>query len=228
MSNPLSWLVLAASTWILVLGVNQLWLSALVVAVSQVGAMIRLRNLSVLLATSVLAIPVSLSMVLIHAPFGTEVLVPLLTTDGLVVAAELSVRFIALISAFLACASVIRLPELLKSVQVHPWLGARLAYILGAAVQLLPQGREALSAVRDANQLRGRGMSAPVPAAKNVAMPLITRLLTAGATRAIPLEVAGMERRGTRTVLRQVSDPRREQILRWCLPLVAIGVVIWL
>lgn len=220
-------MVLATSTWIVVLGVNQLWLSFAVIVVAQVVVLLRLRNLSVLLATLVLAIPMSLSMALIHVPFGDEVVAPLVTADGLLVAAELSMRFIALISVFLACVSAITVPELVKAVQGHPWLGSRVAYVIGSSVQLLPKGREALAAVRDANQLRGRSVRGPIRSLKYLALPLITRLLSTGAARAIPLEVAGMDRRGPRTVLRPAVDPPHERVLRWFLPLLAIGVILW-
>lgn len=228
MRNPLTWLMAAASTWILVLGVNQPWFSALIILLAQGLALFRLRNLSVVVATLALAVPVGLSLLLVHAPFGEEPLLPLLTVDGLYTAAELGLRFTALMSAFLAAAAAITVPELVKAVQAHPCLGHRLAYVIGSAVQLLPQGRVALRAVRDANQLRGRDTRGPIRALRFIALPLITRLLNEGAARAIPLEVAGMEHPGPRTVMRPVPDSRMEQGARWLMPLAAIGVVLCL
>lgn len=228
MRNPLSWLVVAASLWILVLGVNQPWLSALIFILAQAFALIRLRNFSVLAATLALVIPVSLSMLLVHAPFGEEPLLPLITADGLRTAAELCLRFLTLMSAFLAAATAVTVPELVKAVQGNRWLGHRLAYVIGSAVHLLPQGREALATVREANQLRGRNTRRPIHALRFIALPLITRLLNTGAARAIPLEVAGMDHPGTRTVLRPVPDSRVERIIRWLLPLAAMGVALCL
>ncbi|MGP6175583.1 energy-coupling factor transporter transmembrane component T family protein [Corynebacterium sp. A21] len=227
MTNPLTWLMAAMSTWILVLGVNQPSLSVTVLVVAQLIAVLQLRSLAVPAATLALAIPVGLSMLLVHAPFGTEPLFWVVTLDGLQTAGELSLRFVALMSAFLTAAAAITVPELAKAAQGHRWLGSRLAYILGSAVQLLPQGRDALAAVRDANKLRGRPVRGPVKALRFVAVPLITTLLTNGAARAIPLEVAGLDRRGPRTVLRPVPDPMSEKLLRWLLPLAAVGVVLW-
>ena len=68
--NPLTWVVAASSSWIVVLGFNQLALSASVAVIAQLVALVRLRNFSVLATTVALSIPVSLSMLIIHIPFG--------------------------------------------------------------------------------------------------------------------------------------------------------------
>lgn len=177
MKNPLSWLVLAATSWILVLGLNQAWISLGVIVLAQLVALLRLRNLSVPVATLALAIPVGLSLLVVHVPFGSQRLAPLITADGLVTAGELGLRFVALMSAFLAAAAMITVPQLAKAVQGGRLAGPRLAYIVGSAVQLLPQGRDAWAAIRDANTLRGRNTRGPVRAVRHVAVPLITRLL---------------------------------------------------
>lgn len=228
MKNPLTWLMLAASTWILVLGVNQPWLSAAVVLGAQSAAVLRLRNFSVLFTTVCLSLPMGLSLLLVHAPFGEEHLLPLVTSDGLATAASLSLRFVALMSVFLLAAAASTIPELSKAMQGSRWLGSRVAYILGSAVHLLPQGRDNLAAVRDAHQLRGRRTRGPVSAVRHLALPLITRLLSTGASRAIPLEVAGLDLPGRRTLLQPVVEYRWEPALRLVFPLSAIGVALWL
>lgn len=218
--NPLTWIVAAASSWIVVLGLNELAVSAAVAVLAQLIAVVRLRNLSVLAATAALSIPVGLSMLIIHVPFGR---------DDWSTALELSVRFIALMSAFLAAASAITVADLVKSLSHIP----RVAYIVGSAVQLLPQGRDTLASVRYANHLRTLSTRAhstrgPLRTAKFVVLPLITRLLSAGAARAIPLEVSGLERTGRRTVLNPVKDTAVEKVLRWFMPVLALVVVVWL
>ena len=138
-------------------------------------------------------------------------------------------RFIALMSAFLAAASAITVADLVKSLSHMP----RLAYIVGSAVQLLPQGRDILASVRYANHLRAKNTPehssrGRFKTVKFVALPLITRLLSAGAARAIPLEVSGLERTGRRTVLRPVKDTGVEKVARWLIPVVTLVVVMWL
>ncbi|WP_313547460.1 energy-coupling factor transporter transmembrane protein EcfT [Corynebacterium sp.] len=218
--NPLTWIVAAASSWIVVLGINELAVSVAVALFAQLIAMFRLRNLSVLAATAALSIPVGLSMLIIHVPFGR---------NDWSTALELSVRFIALMSAFLAAASAITVADLVKSLSHMP----RVAYIVGSAVQLLPQGRDTLASVRYANHLRAlstqeHSTRSPLRTVKFVVLPLITRLLSAGAARAIPLEVSGLERTGRRTVLNPVKDTSVEKVLRWFMPAVALVVVVCL
>ncbi|MGO3832322.1 MAG: energy-coupling factor transporter transmembrane protein EcfT [Corynebacterium casei] len=218
--NPLTWIVTAASSWIVVLGLNELAVSAAVAVLAQLIAMVRLRNFSVLAATIALSIPVGISMVVIHVPFGR---------NDWSTALELSVRFIALMSAFLTAASAIAVSELVKPLSHMP----RVAYIVGSAVQLLPQGRDTLASVRYANHLRAlstheHNTRGPLKTVEFVVLPLITRLLSAGAARAIPLEVSGLERTGRRTVLNPVKDTGVEKALRWLMPIVALVVVVWL
>ncbi|MFP7365892.1 energy-coupling factor transporter transmembrane protein EcfT [Corynebacterium callunae] len=201
--------------WIIVLGVNQLWLSAAIAICAQAVGMWRVRNISVLANTLVLSLPVFLSMVLVHVPFGQ---------GGWQVALALTLRFTALMSVFLVAATAMTVPDLVKALYRWP----RLAYVVGSAVQMLPQGREALASVRDANKLRGRNTRGPVRSLKYIGLPLIIRLLNAGASRAIPLEVAGLDRKGSRTLLVDVRERRVEKLLRWLFPLLAIGVVWWL
>lgn len=218
--NPLTWIVAASSSWIVVLGFNELALSASVAVIAQLIALVRLRNFSVLATTVALSIPVSLSMLIIHIPFGR---------NDWSTALDLSVRFIALMSAFLTAASAMTITDLVKSLSHMP----RVAYIVGSAVQLLPQGRDTLGSVRYANHLRAhsprqhstRGLSKTV---KFVVLPLITRLLSQGASRAIPLEVCGLERTGQRTVLNPVADTNLQKVLRWLMPIAALVVVVWL
>lgn len=225
MKNPLTWLVMAASAWVLVLGVNEAWVSAGVIAVSQLAALARLRNVSVAAATTVSAIPVGLSMLLIHAPHGDQPGFLFLTRDGSTTAGVLTLRYAALVSALLVAASAMTVADLAKALQGNRLLGSQLAYIVGSAIQLLPQGSAELASVRDATALRGRRVRGPGRALKFLGIPLITRLLTAGADRTIPLEVAGMDVRGPRTVLRPVPDPVGERVLRCVLPVVALGAV---
>lgn len=218
--NPLTWIVAAASSWILVLGFNELAVSVAIALLAQLIALVRLRNFSVLATTVALSIPVGLSMLIIHVPFGR---------NDWSTAGELSIRFIAMMSAFLTAASAITVSDLVKSLSHMP----RVAYIVGSAVQLLPQGRDTLASVRYANHLRTlstqkHSTRGPLKTVKFVVLPLITRLLSAGAARAIPLEVSGIERTGRRTLLNPVKDTRVEKGLRWLMPIAALAVVVWL
>ncbi|WIM72640.1 energy-coupling factor transporter transmembrane component T [Corynebacterium suedekumii] len=167
--NPLTALVTGISAWILVLGVNRWECSVAVIVVALALGMWRTRTPAVPATTALLALPTGLSMVLVHAPYGTQRIAPLLTSDGLITAGGLALRFTALMAALLAAAAFIRVPDLAKALQVSP-LGPKFAYIVAAALQVLPQGRRTVRVVRDAQRLRGasghrpHGCPAPGPA----------------------------------------------------------------
>lgn len=219
--NPITSVSLAASTWIVVLGLNQMWVSVLVILVSQLVAVLRLRNLSVAAATLALTLPLGLSMVLVHSPFGQDFIIPFVSRDGLLLAAQLTLRFCALVSAFLAASCGFTVPELVKSLSFAP----RLAFVVGSTVQIVPQAKDAFGAIRDANKIFGRKTRGPIKAVKNLALPLIIRLLNAGAARAIPLEVAGLDVAGRKTLLVPVNYPRVEKLLSVVAPVVAVVII---
>ena len=227
--NPLTALALAASGWIAVLGINRPTFSLVVAAVALVAGTIGARSAAVVARVAALSVPAALSMTLVHAPYGERRVAPLLTLDGLAVAGELSLRFVALMSCFLVAMAFVRIPELVKALQVAPG-GNRVAYIVGSALQLLPQGVRAVTTVREANRLRGRriGLRTVVP---HVVLPVLAELLGSGANKGYALETAGYELPGRRTVLRPAPDSAVERVLRWLCPvavLVAVAVVAWI
>ncbi|WP_342661946.1 energy-coupling factor transporter transmembrane component T [Corynebacterium lubricantis] len=184
------------------------------------------RNLSVPLAVLVLAIPLGLSMVLVHAPYGDNQIAPLITSDGLALAGALTLRFSALMSCLLAAMTFVTIPELVKALQVSP-LGNRIAYIVGSALQFLPQGRLAVQRARDANALVGRkiNLRTVIP---HLALPVMTSVLSQGAARGQALETAGYDIQGKRTVLVPVADSPAQRVLRYTVPIVCLAVVIWI
>lgn len=218
--NPLTALVTGFSSWILVLGVNDWRLSLAVTGVALLLGTWRTGNASVPAATAVLALPTALSMLLVHAPYGTERLAPLLTRDGLLTAGELTVRFTALMASLLAAAAFLTVTELAKALQVSP-LGPKVAYIVAAALVLLPQGRRVVATVTDANRLAGHRITVRTVIPR-VAVPVMTQLLTANVEKSRALETAGLDLPGPRTILRPVPDSALQKALRILLPLGAI------
>ena len=222
--NPLTALVTGLSSWILVLGVNDWRLSLAVIAVALAAGTWRTGNLSVVAATAVLALPTGLSMLLVHAPYGTEQLAPLLTRDGLLTAAELTARFTALMASLLAAAAFIPVPDLAKALQVSP-LGPKVAYIVATALQLLPQGRRVVDTVTDAHRLAGRRIT-PGTAIRRGAVPVMTTLLTANVEKSLALETAGLDLPGRRTIYRPAPDGPAQRVLRILIPLGVIACVL--
>lgn len=224
--NPLTALVIGASGWILVLGLNSPAASLAVIAIALIAGTWRTRNPSLVAATAVLAAPVALSMLLIHAPYGEHRIAPLLTSDGLADAAHLTARFTALIACLLAAVAWIRTPDLAKALQATPG-GNRLGYIAGTTLQLGPQGAQRIRAVRDANRLKQRPttLKTVVP---NLVMPVLTELLTQAGARGQALETAGYDLTGHRTVLRPVHDSTAQRVARILIPLACVVVAAWI
>ena len=224
--NPLTALVIGASGWILVLGLNSPAASLAVIAVALAAGTWRTRNPSLVAATAVLAAPVALSMLLIHAPYGERRIAPLLTSDGLADAAHLTARFTALIACLLAAVAWIRTPDLAKALQAAPG-GNRLGYIAGTTLQLGPQGAQRIRAVRDANRLKHRPITLKT-VVPNLVMPVLTELLTQAGARGQALETAGYDLTGRRTVLRPVHDSTAQRVARILIPLACVVVVTWI
>ncbi|MGV0394057.1 ABC transporter permease [Corynebacterium riegelii] len=226
MFNPLTALSLGASGWILVMGLNRPIVSATVLAIALILGTLKTRNFALIAAVAALAVPVALSMVLIHAPYGQERIAPLITKDGLDVAGVLALRFSALMACILSAGVFIRVPDLAKVLQVRRG-GNRLSYIAGATLQLIPQASARVRAVRDANRLQARPITAKT-VVPHVIMPVLSELLTLSAHRGRALETAGYGIAGPRTVLRPVHDSTLQRIIRIAAPLVCLGVAIWI
>lgn len=224
--NPLTALVIGASGWILVLGLNSPAVSLAIIAIALIAGTWRTRNPSLVAATAVLAAPVALSMLLIHAPYGEHRIAPLLTSDGLADAAHLTARFTALIACLLAAVAWIRTPDLAKALQAAPG-GNRLGYIAGTTLQLGPQGAQRIRAVRDANRLTQRPVTLKT-VVPNLVMPVLTELLTQAGARGQALETAGYDLTGHRTVLRPVHDSTAQRVARILIPLACVVVVAWI
>lgn len=208
------------------MGINRPWVSAAVLAVALLVGTVRTKNPSLLAAVGALAFPVALSMILIHAPYGTERIAPLLTLDGLAVAGVLTLRFSALIASLLAAGAFLTVPDLAKALQAVPG-GNRLSYLAGSTLQLFPQGTQRVRITRDANQLKRRPVTLKT-IAPNLIMPVLTELLTIGSARGQALETAGYDLEGRRTVLRPVHDSALQKAIRWGTPLLCVAVAIWI
>lgn len=208
------------------MGINRPWVSAAVIALALAAGTARVRNASLVVAVGALALPVTLSMLLIHAPYGSERIAPLITADGLAVAGVLTLRFVALISSLLAAGTFFTVADLAKALQAVPG-GNRLSYLAGSTLQLFPQGAARVRVVRDANVLRGRPVrvNTVVP---HLIMPVLTELLTTGAARGQALETAGYDLEGRRTVLRPVTDSPVQRAIRWGFPVLCLGVAAWI
>ena len=196
--NPLTSIVCGFTTWIIVLGLNNPWVSATVMITALVVGTATTRNLSLIATTLALSLPTGLSMLLIYVPFAATY------RDGLVTAGQLSLRFAALIAA-------------LQTARIHH----SMSFILGSAIQFLPQAHDITRRMRDACRLAGR-----TPHPGNLVIPVLVQVLYHGGQRATAMTTMGLELPGPRTVLRPPPDSPVQKLVRILLPLAAITLVI--
>lgn len=226
--HPSTVLTAAACGWLIVVAVNRPWASAAVLAVALALGTLVARGISVVATTVALSLPAAASMVLIHAPYGEHRVAPLLTSDGLVLSGALSLRFAALMGCVLASAASLKVADIAKWLQGSR-LGYKVAYVVGSSLQSIPQGAQAVAAVRDANLLAGVkiGVHTVLP---RLVIPVIARLLTQGAQRGQALAAIGFDEPGPRTVLEPVDNPGWQRALRWAMvvaTLAVCGVALW-
>jgi len=226
--NPLTALVTGASGWILVLGLNSPAASLAIIAIALIAGTWRTRNPSLVAATAVLAAPVAVSMLLIHAPYGEHRIAPLLTSDGLADAAHLAARFTALIACLLAAVAWTRTPDLAKALQAAPG-GNRLRLYRGHYAAARTPGRANASALSvDANRLKQRPITLKT-VVPNLVMPVLTELLTQAGARGQALETAGYDLTGRphRPAAPSTTAQRNESRAS-CIPLACVVVVAWI
>ena len=84
--NPLTSIMCGFTAWIIVVGLNNPWVSATVIIAALVVGTATTRNLSLIATTLALSLPTGLSMLLIYVPFAATY------RDGLVTAGQLSLR----------------------------------------------------------------------------------------------------------------------------------------
>lgn len=234
--HPFTVLVLAVATWVAVLLVNHPAFSLVVAVISLALTVIATREFKLAIATVALSLPISLSILIIHAPHGTHPIFWGVTSDGLATAGSLIARLLALTACVFAAAATLDSADLAKAIQQvsgRGRLGRRLAYLAGATINTIPQTGRHVAIVRDANYLRGVRPSLTT-IVSHYAVPIVTRLLSEGTRRGRALAAVGFEQeddsRGA-TVMRPLPTRPRDWILRGSailLVVVALGVTWWL
>jgi len=163
-------------------------------------------------------------MLVIHAPYGQHRLAPLITSDGIALAAELALRFGALMACFLAAVAALKVSDVAKWLQSsRP--GYKAAYVVGTSLQFLAQGRLVVQAVRDANKLDGVRVR-PRNVLPRFIVPVISKLLTQGAQRGEALSAIGFDRPGPRTLLVPLERSVTQSCICILFPLLSAVVVV--
>ncbi|MDO4631495.1 MAG: energy-coupling factor transporter transmembrane component T [Corynebacterium sp.] len=214
MPNPITSISCGLSTWILVLGCNNAWVSLAVSIIAIIVGTMRTRSLSFLATIIALSLPTALSMLLIYVPFTATY------TEGLLQAGQLALRFIALMAALLAAFTFVHIPDLVKALQLLR-IHHSISFLLGSALQFLPQAQQTTHRMREAHLLAGRK-----PTPFNLIIPVIVQVLFAGGQRVTAVKTLGLDLPGRRTVLRSPSDSPAQKLFRILLPLIILAVVL--
>ncbi|MBZ8177496.1 ABC transporter permease [Corynebacterium sp. 3HC-13] len=227
--NPLTGFSLAASAWILALGINQWWCSCLLIALGLAASFCGPRGGATVLGAVGLSIPIFASMVIVHSPHGHIPWWGPLTRDGMWLATELGLRYFALMITFLAAAAATTVPQLAKALQ-QAGVNPRITYVVCAALQLFPEGQATVQRVREAHILAGRQVRG-IRSIPRIALPTMSQLIARGSERGIALEMTGLQRPGPRTLLVPVPDSPLQKYVRRLLPAFALalvlGVALW-
>lgn len=202
-----------------------------VVAVTAVTARVGRAMLPFVLAT----IPLVASILLVNTflfPGATDPIVrigPLAPTwTGLAAALQATLRVVAF-ALSVACFSLTTPTDDLLTDLERRGLGRRGAFVIGAAVRMVPRMSERAGEIVDAQRARGmdtegstiRRMRGVLP----LAGPMIFGALSEVEEQTMALEARAFSAPGRRTVLRVLPDRGTERAARWLLLLVTVVLV---
>ena len=105
------------------------------------------------LAALALAVPSFVGFSLMYGPFGQETGWWIFTRDGMEIALELTLRIIAAACVGLVFGSLVNVDALMRALQTR--IPARLVYVIGSTVRLLPMARARVRDIRRVYLTRG-------------------------------------------------------------------------
>jgi energy-coupling factor transport system permease protein len=178
--------------------------------------------------------PFVLSLVLIQGFFtpGATVLLhfgPLrFTLEGLQVALRLSSRLLTGLGAATLLMMVTRPDELMRGLVEHG-LPNQIAYIIAAALQIVPTFQARAHAILDAQRSRGLETEGPINVRLRALAPLVGPLILSSLMeieeRAIALEARAFTRPGRRTSMVTLQDSRLQALARWTMLLLGVALI---
>lgn len=190
-----------------------------------------------------ISLPLGISLLTIHGLFNPRNQTPLFVVEpvpvlGTFIVWKEGIQF-GLLFYFRLLTMIVAVLTLIKT--THPrklsvdlaemGVPNNLAYVLLAALQLVPQMNDQARAIADAQQARGLDTRANLRERFKslIAMvtPLFISMLITTQTRALALESKGFSREGERTYLLEVTDTALDRVLRWGTAVVVAGVFIW-
>jgi energy-coupling factor transport system permease protein len=233
--NPTTKLVIAL-TEVVAAFLLGTWTGPILVFVAAVAVGIWTANGRALVVTAAVAAPVYGSILLINtflfpgahdAIFHLGPLAP--TWSGLGFGVDVALRLLA-ISLGLALVYLTTAPSDLLADLERRGLGRRGAFVIGAALDMVPRMIERASEIVDAQRARAldteghfwRRARGVVP----LAAPVIFGALTDVEERTMALEARGFSAPGARTVLKRLPDSPAQRLVRWGLAVFAVAVIL--
>jgi energy-coupling factor transport system permease protein len=178
--------------------------------------------------------PFVLSLVLIQGFFtgGPTVLLrigPLrFTLEGLQLALRFSSRLLIGLGAATLLMMIVRPDELMRGLVEHG-LPNQIAYIIAAALQIVPTFQVRARAILDAQRSRGLETEGPITVRVRALAPLVGPLILSSLMeieeRAIALEARAFNRPGRRTSMVSLRDSKLQSAARWLMLLLGLTVV---
>jgi energy-coupling factor transport system permease protein len=168
--------------------------------------------------------PFALSLFLIQGFFtpGENILLQLgplsLKAEGLWLAAHFTARLLVWLGAATLMMITTR-PDKLMLALIQRGLPRQIAYIILAALQIIPRFQDKAQGILDAQRSRGLETEGSLIHRMRMLVPLIAPLILSSILeldeRAIALEARAFSRRGPRTSLMELPDTKQQAILRW-------------
>lgn len=228
--SPLTLLTAAAVTMVLALVVNH-WVFSLAVIAGLLlpGLVWSGQGGRIAAAAALLVLPMTVSLLLMHAlffPEGRQVLaqwgILRVTAEGLLFGISMSLRLAVLVLAFLIFSYTLSVSDLMAELNRRRW-HPKLVFVVCSALQFAPIVSERAAQISEAQQARGlvlrRGLSSRLRAFLMLAVPLVLGLLVDVEERARALESRGFSRPGPRTSYAETVDSAGQKAFR----LAAVG-----
>lgn len=223
--HPYTPLTAAICAVLVVLVAHKLVVSAAALALAALLAAFFRPARGPMFAAVLLAIPTTVGLFLMHAPFGRHPVAGPLTSDGMALAGLLSLRLFGAAAIGLTLGAFVDGDRLMRAMQEH--FPPKIVYVVGSTIRLYPMARARVETLNQMFTVRGVNTKG-VRGKLNFVMPLIVGLVDDAAQRARPLQRTGIGEPGPRTVLNPVANPPGQRVARWALLAVTAVAVVWI
>lgn len=150
--------------------------------------------------------------------------------EGLAYAGLISARLLVMVSSFSILLGTTPPAKLTMALQ-QAGLPASFAYVLAAALQLLPEARQRALAILRAQRARGLRVSGSLPARARAVLPLVVPMISStlvmAEERAAALELRAFRSGVKPTTYYEIEDAGVERAVRWLCGLLVLAAGIY-